>query len=204
MNLLFSSDARPRYISDIVDAMCYPCGHIVRLRYQDKYVSPGVRNWRVKASGLVRVPYCDKDAVVIFADTSNTPTSHMFMFFPVRFGRIVALWKRASIYYVDVKLCGFVDYHPATGTDGKGTFEAIQDEIGQIYGSPFPRVLSNNDKLLEFKGWSRERKVVDCSAQTVGVGPGYLFLNTQDKIPSLVGSNTTAHPKLKPLAPVSR
>src|SRR2546430_9557051 len=98
MNLLFSSDARPRYKTDILDALCYPVGHRLRFRYQDHHVSPIVKGWRQKPSGQVIVPSGTDAALIVFADTTRAAESKTFEFFPVRRGHIRNLWKPGTIY----------------------------------------------------------------------------------------------------------
>ena len=46
---LFTSTIRPLYISDALDLLASPAGSIIRFRYEQSYVEPGLRKqWEIK------------------------------------------------------------------------------------------------------------------------------------------------------------
>lgn len=107
---LFSSDASPRYKRNVLDILCYPEGHIFRLRYQSQYVSKKITEWRNIKSELKK----GRQGILIYAETMDKKEtaesfSHqLFNFFPTREVEIIQVKIEGSVYYVDVKLGKFL------------------------------------------------------------------------------------------------
>jgi hypothetical protein len=192
MYLLFSSDVRPRYKCDILDALCYPNGHIERFRYQEHHLAPAIREWKISSSGRVTFYGFKPRVLIIFCDTSNAETAHAFNFYPIRQARIVAMWKRGTVYYIDVQLAGFVNYHWGSPPSVASAFNEYQRLIAGIDGSPFPRLLPDGRKLSKGQAWSKEGKVTGFVPGDDNQSAGFLFLKSTDVLHTLVASRPGA------------
>jgi hypothetical protein len=143
MIYLFSSNARGLYVRDVLDACCYPEGHVMRLRYSEAYFSEAVKHSPATAVG--------KKGLVVFADiespniigseqvvapktVSNTSATD-FRFYPIREIEIVGACLIADVLLVDVRLGSFVNY--GTETDFSRESE-WNNEIKALPQRPHP------------------------------------------------------------------
>jgi hypothetical protein len=110
MIYIFSSAYYEQFKQNVLNASCFPDGHVMRLRYDAKYVEPAVRNDPSSING--------GDAVLVFAEGSvanreavkNGGQLRDYQFYPLRRCTVSLASSRADIINVDVKLGSFVDY----------------------------------------------------------------------------------------------
>ena|SRR5487761_118156 len=103
MIYFFSSNFYKLYEKDVLDACCYPEGHVMRLRYSEKFVPECVRNSPATWLG--------HEGLIIFADKEGTGESATdFAFYPIREAKIVNIQLLAGILFVDAMLGNFVNY----------------------------------------------------------------------------------------------
>lgn len=128
MIYFFSSNFYPLYQKDVLDACCYPEGHVLRLRYSEGFVPECVRsspaNW------------LDHKGLIIFADKESAGAeSADFVFYPIREAKIANIQLLAGILFVDVILGEFVNY----GAEDDKTKEEYWDHtIKQLPRRPHP------------------------------------------------------------------
>jgi hypothetical protein len=135
--LLFSSDASPRYKRNVLDTVCYPEGHIFRLRYHRIHVAQTIRDagkgdWEL----AYKVFRSGRRGLAVYAETS---ADGGFTFYPLRTVEILRIRVTGSIYYVDVHLREFVDY----GNDRDARQEtqaALHKAIQGLASYPLPQL----------------------------------------------------------------
>lgn len=81
MLILYSSDARPRYVSDIATSLAVSTGARFQLRYQSRYLSPEVQRMLGEKS------LTNKPALVCFIGNRNPSAGEEFLL-PVRFATV--------------------------------------------------------------------------------------------------------------------
>jgi len=135
MVYLFSSTSRELYKRNVLDACCYPNGHVLRLRYSEHNIQPSVKS----SPNLL----LQQDGLVIFADPPASRTSPSkdsainapaeFRFYPIREVRVVRVRWTAGLLFVDAKLGKFVNYECSTGGEG-----VWNESIKQLVDHPRP------------------------------------------------------------------
>lgn len=122
MVYLFSSNYYGLYAQDVLDACCYPEGHVMRLRYSERYVPDSVR----RAPALM----LGQKGLFVFADTDGSSAENVeskvegqgatgsskpdFRFYPIREIEIVDIRLMADVLLVDARLGDFLNYGPET------------------------------------------------------------------------------------------
>ena len=109
MMFIFSSTHYDLFKQNILNACCFPVGHLMRVRYEEKYL-PACLRARPKDS-LV-----GKSGVFVFADgaeQNKEPGDHPdldYRFFPIRRCKIQQAQNVAGIIILDLELQDFLDY----------------------------------------------------------------------------------------------
>ena len=137
MVYLFSSTSRELYKRNVLDACCYPEGHVLRFRYSERNIQPSVKS----SPGLL----LQQNGLAIFADPpttapgassskdSGTIAPPEFHFYPIREVRIVRVRWEAGLLFVDAKLGPFVNYDGSIGNES-----AWNDSIKRLADHPRP------------------------------------------------------------------
>jgi hypothetical protein len=137
MVYLFSSTSRELYKRNVLDACCYPEGHVLRFRYSEHNIQPSVKS----SPNLL----LQENALVIFADPpteasgttssrdSDTAAPPEFHFYPIREAQIVRVRWIAGMLFVDAKLGKFVNYESGTHSEA-----AWNDSVKQLVDHPRP------------------------------------------------------------------
>lgn len=141
----FSSATSPLYRRDVLDACCYPEGHIIRLRYSERLVPERVHRNPTRFEG--------EKGLLVFADggspqrtnsqatptaTGGTPPTEQadFTFYPIREIEVAHLQLTAGVLLVDVRLGNFLNYGP----DGDRASETQWDhQIKSLPNRPRPQ-----------------------------------------------------------------
>jgi hypothetical protein len=132
---IFSSAYYDLFKQNVLNAVCYPDGHVMRLRYDAKYVEKAIRQKPASIKG--------KEAVLVFAEGSianrdaakEGGKARDYQFYPMRRCTVSTASAPADIFVLDVKLGSFVDY-------GDGTADRDQpwDEyIKALPSRPWPK-----------------------------------------------------------------
>ncbi len=166
---LFSSAPpdRPDYKRGVLNALCYPAGHQLKLNYRRDYFQPRLFDEREKLAG--------RRAVFVFIDYAALTGLNDHEFIPIRFVKLldVSPKEEAEKYldstrvYVRVELKEFISSTPTSSSD-----------IGSIPGRPRPHsgdvdeprryfyVLEGADKFLQPNKLS-EQDTLDHTVQRV-------------------------------------
>lgn len=157
MFYLFSSDFAPRYKSDILDILCYPEGHIFRFRYQNRHVSPEIKNWGESQQSLnEKLIDSGSLGVIIYAETTGESPNKTFTFYPVREVSIIRIQIVGTVYYLDLKLGKFIDYR---GDPNKK--QLFQTTIEKLKFHPLPPLTpSKEQQQKEGLTWYEEGRPV--------------------------------------------
>lgn len=112
MLVLYSSDARPRYVSDIATALAVPAGARFQFRYQSRYLSPEVQRM-LGENSLTNVT-----ALVCFIGNRNKATGEEFLL-PVRLAKVCAVEKIGDAYVFNMQATEYPDLGrwPRTGAE---------------------------------------------------------------------------------------
>ena len=109
MMFIFSSTHYELFKQNILNACCYPDGHLMRVRYEEKYVPTVLRakpqNSLVGKTGLF--VYAEG------AEKNREPGDHPdldYRFYPIRRCKIKHAQNVAGIIMLDLELLAFVDY----------------------------------------------------------------------------------------------
>ncbi|MCC6362157.1 MAG: hypothetical protein IT165_01455 [Bryobacterales bacterium] len=151
MIYIFSSAYYDLFKQNVLNASCYPDGHVMRLRYDAKYIEPAAR----KNPDSIK----DKEAVLVFAEGSIANRDAVkgggqardYWFYPLRRCTVSAASAPADIFIVDVKLGSFVDYQ-----DGPASRDQQWDgHIKALAARPWPknfRTSSTEEGFYLFSG----------------------------------------------------
>ena len=137
MVYLFSSTSRELYKRNVLDACCYPEGHVLRFRYSEHNIQPSVKsspNLLLRENGLVvfaDVP-TEHEGSGPSKDSSSAGQSE-FHFYPIREVRIVRVRWTAGLLFVDAKLGRFVNYESCIRNE-----DGWNDAIKQLLDHPRP------------------------------------------------------------------
>ena len=101
MLVMCSSDARPRYVSDIAMVLATPTGVRFQFRYQSRYFSPEVQR-RIGENSLVGVT-----ALVCFI--GNRGQGDMEFLVPVRLAKVCVVEKIGDAYVFSMEAAGYPD-----------------------------------------------------------------------------------------------
>ena len=135
MIYIFSSAYYELFKQNVLNASCYPEGHVMRLRYDAKYVDPAAR----KDPDSIK----SKEAVLVFAEGSianrdavkSGGQARDYRFYPLRRCTVSAASAPADIFIVDVKLGCFLDYR-----DGPASRDQQWDaHIKSFSARPWPK-----------------------------------------------------------------
>jgi len=129
MIYVFSSAYSDLYKQNVLNASCYPTGHVMRLRFDAKYVQESIRN----NPSSIRT----KDSLLVFAegaiqnraaesDSAKAGQLRDYQFLPIRKCVVSAAEKKADIFILDVKLGDFLDYQDGDKAKDKTWDEAIK------------------------------------------------------------------------------
>jgi len=135
MIYIFSSAYYELFKQNVLNASCYPDGHVMRMRYDAKYVDPAVLGNPASIIG--------KKAVLVFAEGSivnhQAKTSggqlRDYKFYPLRCCTVTAASSPADIFIVDFKLGEFVDYREPSD-NRESTWDA---HIKTFASRPWPK-----------------------------------------------------------------
>lgn len=135
MIYIFSSAFYDLFQQNVLNATCYPNGHVMRLRYDAKYIEPAARENPQSIQG--------KNGVVVFAEgsianrTAKESGSELrdYRFYPLRHCIITAASAPEDIFIVDVKLGNFLDYRK--GADRRD--ELWDSHIKALRDRPWPK-----------------------------------------------------------------
>lgn len=137
MVYLFSSTSRELYKRNVLDACCYPEGHLLRLRYSEDNIQPSVKsspNLLLQENGLVIFADPPKEAPGISSSKDSAIAGPPeFHFYPIREVRIVRVRWTAGLLFVDAKLGKFVNYESSNGNE-----DVWNDTIKQLADHPRP------------------------------------------------------------------
>ncbi len=165
MITLTSSNSSAKYIRDVLAAAAYPKGHVLRLRYDKRYVQQSLRLEKIS-----KLP--TRKALIVFAETDDP--SHKFCFIPVREAKIIR-WERAgSAFLIDVSLG---DY-PSLDDSRVAAFNATVMREGKRFPLPRPK-----DSVG--LGWSDINGTRQVRAFSAGDWAGD-FVQYQGDLPALV------------------
>lgn len=124
MIFIFSSTHYDLFKQNILNACCFPDGHIMRVRYEEKYLSDALR---ADPKHLV-----GKDGVFVFAEGAKKnkellerPTGENldYRFFPLRHCSVTHAQNVAGIVILDLELQGFFDYGPLEDSTWESTWD---------------------------------------------------------------------------------
>jgi hypothetical protein len=189
---LFSSDHSPRYKRNVLDTLCYPQGHIFRLRYQDTLVSDEIRNWGSQESSITgNLSRVGRKGVTIYAETTPAPPHKRFTFYPTREVEIVRIKVVGSIYYVDVRFGKFINYFSGLAPNADRTQKVqetqrdFQRRVETTICYPLPPLETNGAGQKNGKTWDKAHPevVVDYNADLQNTTQGYFFTLTQTPVP---------------------
>ena len=113
MIYLFSSASKNQYKQDVLDACCYPEGHVMRFRYSERLVPEGFRfnpGLLVGETGLIVFASQLTVGSAKGSTDEGTASQGDFTFLPIRECTIVDAAFSATILIVDVSLGGFMNY----------------------------------------------------------------------------------------------
>ncbi|MFT3832547.1 MAG: hypothetical protein QM711_04395 [Micropruina sp.] len=128
MLVLYSSDARPRYVNDIATALAMPNGARFHFRYQARYLSPEVQRMLGENSLIGSV------ALICFIGNRNNTTAEEFLL-PVRLAKVTAVEKIGDAYVFTLQASGYPDL---------GQWPRSRDEIVERGSSAVRQGISNN------------------------------------------------------------
>lgn len=179
MLYLFSSDATPRYKTNILDVLCYPEKHLFRFRYQEQYVSPDI------TSSISGKSFSGESGFIIYAEITTKGPHREFRFYPIRRIEIKRIFLEGSIYYVDFKLGKFVDY--GSGETAERKRDEYQRKIDGLSFRPLP-LLQEDSSHKWGKTWyipeSREIEYRDGLDETA-LTQGYFCTTAKENIVDL-------------------
>jgi hypothetical protein len=122
MLLFFSSGIRPRYARDVLDAMCYPTGHVIHFRYRKSLIEEDTRLDDNVLSLAMSQPYGDVEGLIVYSDgleltegTQPDDPLQDFIFYPIRYVEVLKPIEHGDWYYIPLKLGLFPLYKDATG-----------------------------------------------------------------------------------------
>lgn len=143
MMFVFSSTHYDLFKQNILNACCYPAGHLMRVRYEEKYVPASLRA-RPKES-LV-----GKSGVFVFAEGSEKnkePGTHPdldYRFFPIRKCKIRQAQNVAGIIVLDLELQDFLDYCEGNAREELWDATVKRDQNRPYLKAPADVVPANN------------------------------------------------------------
>lgn len=117
MIFIFSSTHYELFEQNILNACCFPDGHLMRVRYEEKYLP---ETFKEKPRHLV-----GKDGAFVFAEGAkknkkllDSPTGESidYHFFPIRHCKVRHAQNVAGIVILDLELGEFFDYGPTDET----------------------------------------------------------------------------------------
>jgi hypothetical protein len=136
MIYVFSSAFYELFKQNVLNASCYPDGHVMRLRYDTKYIQPAVKNDPrsiVGQTGLVVFAEGALENEASKADPKKLLRDYTF--FPIRACVVSSAEKKADIFILDVRLGNFLDYQ-----DGAQARDGIWDaHIKKSPDRPWPK-----------------------------------------------------------------
>jgi len=107
---LFSSNIRPQYEQDIIDVAAAPAGHVVRFRYETRYVDDQIREaW--SGNRLT-----GRDALVLYS-IQQPQNYHPPAFIPVRHAIVASSTTEGSVCVIDFRLGGYAVLRDPAGAD---------------------------------------------------------------------------------------
>lgn len=110
---LFTSNIRPIYEHDAIDLLAAPAGFIMRFRYAEEYLSPGLaERWR--SDGLVGTP------VRTYFSLQQEARYHPAAFVPLRNGKVVRSGVEGSTFVINFALGEYVALAAPSGPAKEG------------------------------------------------------------------------------------
>src|SRR5437868_6617293 len=111
MFVLFSSNASILYLQDVLDALAYPFGHLIRFRYHKSYVDPSILAWKAQRDGSLKIPRAaQRNALIVYAEPEAGQERPDFSFYPLRYSELCSVRRIGSAIYVAMKLLGYPVY----------------------------------------------------------------------------------------------
>jgi hypothetical protein len=158
---IISSAYYELFKGNVLNASCYPEGHVMRLRYDAKYIEPAVRKKPESIEGNEAVlvfaegAIANREAMKSGATLALTPprydTARDYRFYPLRRCTVSSANAPADIFLVDVKLGAFVDYREAPDSRDSQWDEHIK----ALPNRPWPKGLrprTTDEGLYLFSG----------------------------------------------------
>lgn len=167
MFYLFSSNAEPRYLRGILEALCYPERHILRFRYESKYVSDEIRKNVSAAKNHQQFSKDNSIGILSYAEIQ----ADGFSLFPTRFVEIVRIRRQGSIFYVDTRLGPFFDHSK------ESALEEFRRRIVSFDSHPLPQ-LKNGTGPTWIDGERKLYESLDSSQQKRSY-QGYFLLSNR-------------------------
>lgn len=139
MIYLFSSDARDRYIQDILNVMALPRGALYQFRYEDTIVDDQLS--KDAGNPLILGKYIGQEVLIIFVNQIKTPLplseSDISYFFPIRRGSITSLSFEGKVLIIQFAVKDFIDWQslfvPAKLENKQKELEANHTQIKEIH-----------------------------------------------------------------------
>lgn len=110
MIYIFSSAYYDLFQQNVLNASCYPNGHVMRLRYDAKYIEPSARQEPRSIEGKAGVVVYAAGSIANRTAKDNGKPLTDYRFYPLRRCMITAASSPEDIFVVDVKLGDFLDY----------------------------------------------------------------------------------------------
>lgn len=169
--LLFTSNSAAKYIRDALAAAAYPAGHVLRFRYDKRYVR---RELLVNDANALPAKW----AMIVYAEASDPQKE--FDFTPIRMCTVARVEQAGSAVFIDVVLG---DYPTLAGDSAFTDFQAWVKHPGQQY--PLPRLLDGKGL-----GWHEAGESRVVQSYSPGDWAGNYFDARAHSLPSTVAPRT--------------